>query len=592
MSGKITKISEPVVFAESVKGLKTADIVRVGEDGLYGEVLEIIEGNAAIQMYEHTAGLKTGEKLTGTGAPLTVELGPGLLGGVFDGLGRPLTKLVLSDDDDSKMTALDRTRQWQFTPTAAKGDEVQGGSVLGTVSESDVILHRILVPHGLSGTVKTISEGLYTIEEVVCVITSADGDTHKITMLQKWPVRTPRPPGKKRISTAPLYTGQRIIDTMLPIAKGGSAAAVGTPGSGKSTLALQLAKWAEVDIVVYVGCGNRGNEISDIIEEFKNLRDRRTEKPLISRTVIVASTSDMPICARDCVIYSGVTIAEYYRDMGLDVLLVIDSLSHWAQALQRVCEKLDETPAEGGYPTYLNSHAAKLYERSGCVACFGDSSRLGSITLVSILSPLYYDNSDPVTWAVQRYTKVYWQFDLELTGKRHFPSLNWIDSYSLNLDDLRKWHDRAFGPDFLDNSSKALKILQKEADLRKIAKNFGESSLAASDQLILRSAKMIREDFLQQDAFLNIDTFSTYEKQATLLSLILYYHELCKDALLKNIPDVRKLFDIPACALLGRAKTIRPEEFDEKFSEIANELELQIKSEVKRQTEEGAAQHD
>ena len=592
MSGKITKISEPVVFAQGVKGIKTADIVRVGEKKLYGEVIEIIDGTASIQMFERADGLKTGDKLTGTDKPLAVELGPGLLGGIFDGLGRPLTKFGQPISGSSEAPALSRSKEWQFTPTAAKGDEVKGGSILGTVAESGGIFYKVLVPHDCGGTVETISEGLYTIEDVICRITSPDGQAHKITMLQKWPIRVPRPFDKKRVSTMPLYTGQRIIDTMLPVAKGGSAAAVGTPGAGKSTLVYQLAKYAEVDIVVYVGCGNRSSEISDIIEDFNSQLDRRTEQPLISRTVIIANTSDMPIAARECAVYSGVTIAEFYRDMGLEVLLVIDSLTHWAEAMRRVCEKLDEVPAESGYPVYLNSRIAGFYQRSGCVSCFGDSSRLGSITLISTLSPLRCDNSDPVTWAVQRYAKVYWQFDTELAGKHHFPSLNWIDSYSLNLDDLRKWHDRAFGSDFLDNRNKALKILQKEADLRKVAKNFGEASLAASDQLILRSAKMIQEDFLQQDAFLNVDAFSTYEKQATLLSLILYYHELCKDALLKNIPDVKKLFDIPAVELLGRAKTIRPEEFDDKFSQIANELESQIKGEVKRQSEEGGKQHD
>jgi V/A-type H+-transporting ATPase subunit A len=592
MSGKITKILEPVVFAEGVKDLKTADIVHVGEKKLYGEVIEIVEGTAAIQMYENTAGLKTGEKITGAGAPLSVELGPGLLGGFFDGLGRPFAKIGQQGTDNAETPCLDRTQEWLFTPIAAQGDEVESGYVLGTVSESGVISHKIMVPHDCGGTIETISEGMYSIEEVICTIASKDGKTRKITMLQKWPIRKPRPFAKKRISTTPLYTGQRIIDTMLPIAKGGSAVAVGTPGSGKSTLTYQLAKWAEVDIVVYVGCGDRVNEISDVVEDFKTQHDRRTEQPLISRTVFIANTSGMPIAARECAVYSGVTIAEYYRDMGLEVLLIIDSLTHWAESMRRVCEKLGGIPAEGGYPVYLNSRIAQLYQRGGCIACFGDNSKFGSITLVSTLSPLRCDNSDPVTWAVQRYAKVFWQFDPELAGKHHFPSLNWIDSYSLNLDDLQKWHDRAFGPDFLYNRNKALKILQKEAELRKIAKNFGEGSLAESDQLILHSANMIREDFLQQDAFLSVDAFSTYEKQATLLSLILFYHELCKDALLKNIPDIKKLFDIPACELLGRAKTIRPEEFDEKFSQIASELELQIKNEVKRQAEEGGKQHD
>ena len=592
MNGKITKISEPVVFAEGVKGVKTADIVLVGKKKLCGEVREISGGSMAVQMYEFTSDLKTGQKLETTNEPLSVELGPGLLGSVFDGLQRPYTNSEKSSKADTNVPALDRSRQWKFIPVAEKGDEVTGGAVLGTVSESGVIVHKIMVPHNIEGVIETIFEGLYTIDEVICVIKAPGGEKYKITMLQKWPVRVPRPIGKNRVSTAPLYTGQRIIDTMLPIAKGGSAAAVGVPGSGKSVLANQLAKWAEVDVVVYVGCGIRGNEVADITQELNAGRDRRTEQPLISRTVIVASTQDMHAATRECAVYTGATIAEYYRDMGLEVLLIIDSLTHWADAMRLISEKLDEIPGEDGYPVYLNSRIAQIYERSGCITCRGDNSRYGSITFVATVSPLRLDNRDPVTWVAQRYAGVYWQFDSMLAGERHFPSLSLIDSYSLNLSDLQKWHDRAFGPDFLENSRKALKILQKEADLRKIAKNFGEDSLAASDQLILHSAKMICEDFLKQDAFVSDDAFSTYEKQATLLSLILFYHELCKEALLKNITDVRKLFDLPACGLLGRAKTVRPEEFDEKFSQIATELESQIRSEVKRQTEEGGKKHD
>ena len=592
MSGKIIKILESVVFAEGVKDLKTADIVRVGEKKLYGEVLEFAGGVASVQLYEHAEGLKIGEHVIGSGEPLTVELGPGLLGNVFDGLGRPLTKVGHLIEAGAEIPTLNRTQEWQFTPAVAQGDEVKGGTVLGTVLEAGTVLHKVLVPHEIEGTIDIIFEGMYSVEEVICVINSSDGQSHEITMLQKWPARKPRPFGKKRLSTAPLYTGQRIIDTMLPIAKGGSAVAAGATGCGKTTLANQLAKYAEIDIVVYVGCGSRRGEISDIVEELKTQNDRRTGHPLISRTVFIASTSEMPYAAHECAVYSGFTIAEFYRDMGLEVLLIIDSLSHWADLLRLVSGKLGETPAERGYPVYMNSRIAQLYERSGCITCFGAADRAGSITLVSTLSASDQDNSDPVTWAVGRCAKVFWQFDPSLSGKRHFPSVDCINSYSLNLDDLQKWHDRAFGPDFLENSNRAVRILQKEADLHKIAKNFGEDSLAASDQLILRSARMIREDFLQQDAFVQIDAFSSYEKQATLLSLILFYHELCKDALLKNIPNIRKLFDIPACTLLGRAKMVRPEEFDEKFSQIASELESQIRSEIKRQTQEGEKQND
>jgi V/A-type H+-transporting ATPase subunit A len=587
MSAKIVKISNPLVEGDGFGGILSGESVRVGAKGLVGEVLSVSGGSATIQVYEDVRNLRHNEKISLTGELLTVELGPGLLENIYDGLQRPLTKMQeLSDsksDKQSDIFAIDRTRKWEFTPTVSEGDEVEYGSILGTVLESGGVLHRIMVPRDVSGAVESVESGEFTVEEAICKIKTSDGEVKSINMIQKWPIRMPRPIGKKILPSTPLYTGQRVFDTMLPLAKGGTAAAVGASGSGKSMAMRQLAKWSEADVVVYVGCGVRGSEIADIIGEFDELIDRRTEKSLLSRTVIIANTSDMPIAARETAIFSGITIAEYYRDMGLDVLFIADSLTRWAEAMRLASEKMNYTPGEGGFPAHLSSQIVRLYERAGFIECLGGDGRRATLTLVGVTSPQEKHRSDPVSYAALRIAKVLWDFDSEMANMRHFPAINQIDSYSLYLEQLKPWYDKVFGADFLINSGMALQILQKDADLQKSAKNFGKDSLSGLDQLILHTAKIIREDFMQQNAFENVDSFSSYEKQATMLSLILYYYELCKDALVKRIADVRPLLEIPACEMLGRAKMVRPEEYDEKYSQIGKEIERQIVQETQRQ---------
>jgi V/A-type H+-transporting ATPase subunit A len=611
MSGKLTKISGSLAIAEGVKKVKIADTVLVGEDELLGEVISISGESLTIQVYEDTDGLKNGDKVLATGSALTATLGPGLLGSVFDAIQRPLIKLrELVDNTEGnstdgnsaggnstggngiKIPALDHERLWEFEPTVSEGDEVKGGSIIGTVRESKSLLHKIMVPRDIEGTIVTISQGEATIDDVICTIESSNGKVKKISMSQKWPIRTARPTFKKMLPVSPLYTGQRIIDTMLPITKGSTAAAVGVSAIGKSIVARQLAKWTAADVVVYVGVGRRGNEIADIISEFEELHDKRNDIPLIERSVIIANTSDMPVAARETAIYTGVTIAEYYRDMGYEVLLVTDSMTCWAEAMRLDCEKRGETPAEGGYPAYLTSRISQFFERSGYVECLGGDSRRGALTIFGVFSQPGGDTPDPVSHAAKRCVKTFLEFDPELAGLHHYPSISWVDSYSLNFDSLRFWYDKVFGADFLENSCKAQKLLQKEVELLEIAKSFGTESLSASDQLTLHTAKMVREDFLQQDAFAALDTFSSYEKQATLLSLILYYHDLCKDALSRRISDISALFKIPARELLGRAKMVRTEEFDEKFSKIAKDIEVQISQELRRQAEQKEEAND
>ena len=589
MSAKIVKISNPLVEGKGFEGLMSGECVRVGSNHLLGEVLSISGDSATIQVYEDVRGLRQNEEISPAGELMTVELGPGLLENIYDGLQRPLTKLQeLSNsesDEPSDIQALDRTKKWEFTSTVSEGDEVEYGSILGTVLESGGVLHKIMVPRNVSGTVESVMSGEFSVEETVCKIKTPDGEVKAVNMIQKWPIRTPRPINKKILPSTPLYTGQRAFDTMLPLAKGGTAVAIGAPGSGKSIAMRQLAKWSEADVVVYVGCGARGSEIADIISEFDELVDHKTEQSLFSRTVVIANTSDMPIAARETAIYSGITIAEYYRDMGLDVLLVADSLTRWAEAMRLTSEKMGITPGEGGFPVNLSSQITRLFERAGFAECLGGDGRRGTLTLAGTISPYENRLSDPVSVAVLRSAKVLWDFDSELANIRHFPAVNQLESYSLYLEQLQPWYDKVFGADFLVNSATALQILQKDTELQNAAKNFGKDSLSGLEQLILHTAKIIREDFLQQNAFDNIDTFSSYEKQATMLSLILYYYELCKDAIVKRIADVRPLLEIPACEMLGRAKMVRPEEYDEKFSKIAQDIEQQIKQETKRQVD-------
>ena len=580
MSGKIVKVAGPLVVANGLSDANIADVVRVGSQHLIGEILTMVGDSASIQVYEETSGLGPGADVYTTGVPLSVELGPGLLESIYDGIQRPLTEIrKLTGSTIARgvdVPALDRTREWTFIPIASIGDEVTGGSIIGSVEETTAITHRIMIPPGVSGVIESIEPGDFTIEQSVCKIRTPEGDVLDISMMQKWPVRVGRPYIKKSMPGTPLCTGQRIIDTLFPLAKGGTAAVPGPFGSGKTVVQHQLAKWSDVDIVVYIGCGERGNEMTDVLMEFPELRDPRSGEPLMKRTVLIANTSDMPVAAREASIYTGITIAEYFRDMGYDVAVIADSTSRWAEALREMSGRLEEMPGEEGYPAYLSSRLAQFYERAGVVECLGGENRQGTLTAIGAVSPPGGDTSEPVSQATMRIVKVFWGLDASLAYSRHFPAINWLTSYSLYLDSLKSWYDGNFGADFNNNRAKTMALLQEEAELQEIVKLVGQDSLSAPDRLTLETAKMIREDFLQQDAFADIDSYTSYEKQATLLSLILYYNELCKDALSKGVENVQILFDIPVREQIGRAKSVPPSEYEDRYRLIAQELEFQI----------------
>ena len=585
MSGKIVKVSGPLVVAEGLGDANIADVVRVGNQRLIGEILTMTGDSASIQVYEETSGLGPGAEVVTTGVPLSVELGPGLLESIYDGIQRPLTEIrKLTGETIARgvdVPALDRKREWEFTPVAQVGDEVVAGSILGTVNETTAVVHKIMVPPDVSGVVEAIEFGRYTVEQTVCKIKTASGDVREINMMQKWPVRVGRPYARKTTPSTPLCTGQRIIDTLFPLAKGGTAAVPGPFGSGKTVVQHQLAKWSDVDIVIYIGCGERGNEMTDVLMEFPELNDPRSGEPLMKRTVLIANTSDMPVAAREASIYTGITIAEYFRDMGYDVAVIADSTSRWAEALREMSGRLEEMPGEEGYPAYLSSRLAQFYERAGTVECLGGDDRWGSLTAIGAVSPPGGDTSEPVSQATMRIVKVFWGLDASLAYARHFPAINWLTSYSLYLDTLKPWYDEAYGAEFLLNRNKTMALLQEEAELQEIVKLVGQDSLSAPDRLTLETAKMIREDFLQQNAFVDLDSFSSYEKQASLLSLILYYNELCKDALSKGFESAQPLFDIAAREQTGRAKMIPPDEYEDRYSSIAREMEQQIDALVK-----------
>ena len=585
MSGKIVKVSGPPVVAEGLGDANIADVVRVGSQRLMGEILTMVGDSASIQVYEETGGLGPGAEVVTTGLPLSVELGPGLLESIYDGIQRPLTEIrKLTGSTISRgvdVPALDRSRQWEFTPVVETGAEVTGGSIIGTVNETVSVTHKIMIPPELSGVVESIEPGSFTVEQTVCRVRTPDGQIHDVTMMQKWPVRIGRPYVKKSTPITPLCTGQRIIDTLFPLAKGGTAAVPGPFGSGKTVVQHQLAKWSDVDIVVYIGCGERGNEMTDVLMEFPELRDPRSGEPLMKRTVLIANTSDMPVAAREASIYTGITIAEYFRDMGYDVAVIADSTSRWAEALREISGRLEEMPGEEGYPAYLSSRLAQFYERAGSVDCLGGDGRVGTLTAIGAVSPPGGDTSEPVSQATMRIVKVFWGLDATLAYARHFPAINWLTSYSLYLDTLKPWYDNAYGADFLLNRNRTMALLQEEAELQEIVKLVGQDSLSAPDRLTLETAKMIREDFLQQDAFGDVDSYTPYDKQATLLSLILYYNELCKDALAKGLENVQPLFEIPVREQIGRAKSVPTSEYKEKFRLIAKDMETQIEAVTK-----------
>ena len=583
--GKIVKVSGPLVVASGLSEANMADVVRVGEQHLIGEILTMSGDSAAIQVYEETSGLGPGAEVVTTGAPLSVELGPGLIENIYDGIQRPLEVIRQKTGGNflprgEEVPALDREKKWDFKAVAKVGDRLIGGDVLGTVQETPSILHKIMMPPKMSGTVKEIKSGSFTVEDVVAVIETDKGETKELTMIQKWPVRVGRPYTKKYPPVTPLQSGQRIVDTFFPVAKGGTAAIPGPFGSGKTVMQHALAKWADVDLVVYIGCGERGNEMTDVLMEFPELHDPNTGEPLMKRTVLIANTSDMPVAAREASIYTGITIAEYFRDMGYDVAVIADSTSRWAEALREMSGRLEEMPGEEGYPAYLASRLAQFYERAGCVECLGADERRGSLTAIGAVSPPGGDISEPVSQATMRIVKVFWGLDASLAYARHFPAINWLTSYSLYLDTLKGWCDENLGRSFMQNRGRAMALLQKEAELQEIVKLVGQDALSPADNLTLESAKMIREDFLQQNAFLENDQYSSFDRQARLLDLILRYKDLC-DAAIERGADIWKLYAIAARAAIGRAKTVPADTYQDVYAKIVSDMEQQIEEVAK-----------
>ena len=579
MSGTITKVSGPLVVAEGLADANVSDVVRVGSQRLIGEILNMTGDMASIQVYEETSGIGPGAVVESTGMPMSVELGPGMLENIYDGIQRPLPEIrervgsTISRGVD--VPALNREKKWEFTPVAKVGDKLSGGDVLGTVQETSAILHKIMVPPKMSGTLISIESGSFTVTDTVAVIEDGNKVRHELSMMQKWPVRINRPYAKKFMPSRPMNSGQRIIDTLFPIAKGGTAAVPGPFGSGKTVVQHQLAKWSDVDIVVYIGCGERGNEMTDVLMEFPELTDPRNGEPLMKRTVLIANTSDMPVAAREASIYTGITIAEYFRDMGYDVAVLADSTSRWAEALREMSGRLEEMPGEEGYPAYLSSRIAQFYERAGCVECLGADERRGSVTAIGAVSPPGGDISEPVSQATMRIVKVFWALDSSLAYARHFPAINWLTSYSLYVDTLEPWYKDEFGAVYMKNRDKAMHILQEESELQEIVRLIGQDALSPADRLTMETAKMLREDFLQQNAFVDEDAYSSYGKQFALMNLILSFDELGREALSKGAA-MKKLFAISAREKIGRAKMVAPDKYEQEYKAILDTMKAEI----------------
>ena len=584
------KVSGPLVVATGLRDANMSDVVRVGPRRLIGEILTMKGDSASIQVYEETSGLGPGAEVVTTGAPMSVELGPGMIEGIYDGIQRPLEKIVekvgACITRGVEVPALDPEKKWEFTPAVQEGTEVVGGDVIGTVPETAVVLHKIMVPPKMSGTiVKVAAKGQYTIHETMAVLRTKEGKEVELTMVQKWPVRVGRPYAKKYPPKRPLSSGQRIIDTMFPIAKGGTAAVPGPFGSGKTVVQHQLAKWADVDIVVYIGCGERGNEMTDVLREFPELTDPRTGESLMKRTVLIANTSDMPVAAREASVYTGITIAEYFRDMGYDVAVIADSTSRWAEALREMSGRLEEMPGEEGYPAYLASRLAQFYERAGVVQCLASDERTGSLTAVGAVSPPGGDLSEPVAQATMRIVKVFWSLDASLAYRRHFPAINWLNSYSLYLDAVTPWFNENMGEDFIRNRNRAMHLLQEENELNEIVQLVGKDSLSANDQLTLEIARMLREDFLQQNAFMDVDSYSSFDRQMQLLGLILHYESLCRGAVDKAVAP-SALYAIPAREKLGWAKYAAAEEYAANYAAVRADMEREIAELIRKAGEE------
>ena len=577
--GMIKKVAGPLVIAEGMRDANMFDVVRVSDQRLIGEIIEIHGDEASVQVYEETSGLKPGEPVESMEVPMSVELGPGLIASIYDGIQRPLDDIMKVTGGNSlkrgvEVPSLKRDKKWKFVPTAKVGEEVSGGDVLGTVQETIVVQQKIMVPPNMKGTIKEIREGEFTVEEVVAVLSTPGGDK-ELTMMQKWPVRKGRPYLKKLPPKMPLITGQRVIDTIFPIARGGVAAVPGPFGSGKTVIQHQLAKWAEADIVVYIGCGERGNEMTDVLNEFPELKDPKTGESLMERTVLIANTSDMPVAAREASIYTGITIAEYFRDMGYSVALMADSTSRWAEALREMSGRLEEMPGEEGYPAYLGSRLAQFYERAGQVVSLGKDQRQGALSVIGAVSPPGGDISEPVSQATLRIVKVFWGLDSNLAYKRHFPAINWLTSYSLYLQDMEKWFNEEVAEDWMANRQKMMGLLQDEAELDEIVKMVGMDALSPSDRLKMEAARSIREDFLHQNSFHEVDTYSSLKKQYLLMKLVIAFYEDSAKALSEGA-SMNKLINMAVREKIGRFKYTLEENLDEEYKKVTEELRAEI----------------
>ncbi|MCH1984464.1 V-type ATP synthase subunit A [Ruminococcus sp. OA3] len=576
--GTIKKVAGPLVIAEGMRDANMFDVVRVSNQRLIGEIIEIHGDQASIQVYEETSGLGPGEPVESMEVPLSVELGPGLISSIYDGIQRPLDDIMKVSGNNLKrgveVPSLKRDKKWKFEPVVKVGDVVQEGDVIGTVQETVVVCQKIMVPFGMKGTIKEIREGEFTVEETVAVLTSADGEKN-LKMMQEWPVRRGRPYQKKLPPTMPLVTGQRVVDTFFPIAKGGVAAVPGPFGSGKTVIQHQLAKWAEADIVVYIGCGERGNEMTDVLNEFPELKDPKTGESLMERTVLIANTSDMPVAAREASIYTGITIAEYFRDMGYSVALMADSTSRWAEALREMSGRLEEMPGEEGYPAYLGSRLAQFYERAGQVISLGTEGREGALSVIGAVSPPGGDISEPVSQATLRIVKVFWGLDSSLAYKRHFPAINWLTSYSLYLDSLGPWFDANVADDWISDRQKLMSLLQDEAELEEIVKMVGMDALSASDRLKMEAARSIREDFLHQNSFHEIDTYTSLEKQLLMMRLVIGYYEKSREALEQGA-SIQGLIKMAVREKIGRYKYTNEADIEKEYRLVSEELTKEI----------------
>ncbi len=576
--GTIKKVAGPLVIAEGMRDANMFDVVRVSNQRLIGEIIEIHGDQASVQVYEETSGLCPGEPVESTEMPLSVELGPGLITSIYDGIQRPLDDIMKIAGNSLKrgveVPSLKRDKKWKFEPTVKSGDAVEPGDIIGTVQETIVVQQKIMVPYGVQGTIKEIKSGEFTVDEVVAVVKTENGDK-ELTMMQKWPVRKGRPYKEKLPLDMPLITGQRVVDTFFPIAKGGVAAVPGPFGSGKTVIQHQLAKWAEADIVVYIGCGERGNEMTDVLNEFPELKDPKTGQSLMERTVLIANTSDMPVAAREASIYTGITIAEYFRDMGYSVALMADSTSRWAEALREMSGRLQEMPGEEGYPAYLGSRLAQFYERAGQVVSLGKDGRVGALSVIGAVSPPGGDTSEPVSQATLRIVKVFWGLDSALAYKRHFPAINWLTSYSLYTDNMGSWFDENVSDKWMSDRQRLMGLLQDEAELDEIVKMVGMDALSAEDRLKMEAARSIREDFLHQNSFHEVDTYTSLKKQFLMMELVIAFYDKSLEAL-KQGASAQKLINMAVRERIGRYKYTLDENIDAEYEKINNELHIEI----------------